>query len=155
VTTRRGSDRTDVTDPVLGMVHDVLDGAVTYDGRAVPHREHPEESLVPPFYTSGPSTMDPASTQTSSAYGGAQAVTVQIDTWSAYSGKKEVSELQTLVLEVLHDAHMSDTKMTLSGGLTLVRYDVLRTRIQGEPRDSKMTYHGISDLGFRVQLPTV
>jgi len=150
VPTRRGSDRTDLTDDVLGLVHDTLDQAVTYDGRGIPHREHPEEDLSPPYYTSGPSDMDPARIQTSSSYGGAQTVAVQVDTWSAYHGKKEVSALQKKALDTFHSA-----TLTLDGGLTLTRHRVVRTRIQGEPNESKMNYHGIAILAFRVQLPTV
>jgi hypothetical protein len=93
--------------------------------------------------------MEPARVQTSSSYGGAQTVAVQIDTWSAYHGKKEVSALQEKALVTFYN-----TSLTLGGGLNLTQYRVVRTRIQGEPNESKMNYHGIAVLAFRVQLPT-
>jgi len=147
---RRGSDRTDKTDTALTLLNHTLDGNVTIDGEPVRHFEHVEETASPPYYTSGPSDMTPGEVQTSSVYGGAQGVEVQLDSWSNYRGKKEVAELNRKALERLEAASLS-----LTGNDRLIRHSVLDARIVSEPEDSKMTFHGIITLAFRIQLPSV
>jgi hypothetical protein len=148
--TRRGSDRTDKTDTALALIEGVMHKAVTIDGAPVPYYEQAAESSKPPFYTSGPADMEPGDVQTGGAYGGAQSVEIQLDSWSDYNGKREVGKLNERALDVLAGASLS-----LTGEDRLIRYRVLNTRIQGEPEDSKMTYHGIIILSFRIQLPTL
>jgi hypothetical protein len=148
--TRRGSDRTDKTDTALALIEDTMHEAVTIGGSPVPYYEQAAEASSPPFYTGGPTDMDPADVQTGAGYGGAQSVEVQLDSWSTYNGKKEVAVLNERALEVL-----AGTALSFTGQDRLIRYRVLSTRIQREPEDSKMTYHGIIVLAFRIQLPTL
>jgi hypothetical protein len=146
--TRTNADRHDATATLLRAVHDTLDEAVTRDGTPVPHYENVPERAKPPYYVSGPSDMTPDAVQTEAGgYGGAQRVDLQLDTFSSYRGKKEVSELQDEAIGVLAEASLAgDT------GRRLTNIRVVETRIQQEPQQARATYHGIATLRFRIQL---
>lgn len=145
---RRNADRKDATDTALIMLHDALDGAVSWDGTPVPHYEHVREAATPPYYASGPSDMTPDATQSSNGrYGGAQTVDVQLDTYSSYRGKKQVAQLQHRAIDALGAAAVAD-----GSGRRLSLNRVLNTRIQEEPQESRATYHGIATVRFRIQL---
>lgn len=131
------------------MIHPVLDEAVTYDGRAVPHYKSVPEGAEFPYLTTGPTSRDSVGVQTSSRYGGAQQVTVQVNTFSTKRNDDEVSAIQSDLAGVVHDASWSPS----TGAVTRVRY-LPQSQILKSP-DPQSTFQGISEFEFRIQLPTL
>ena len=144
----RRSEQTDLQAVALPALHKVLDEAISYDGRALRHYEDVPDTAQLPYLTSGPSDAVPAQIQTSGGYGGAQTVTIQLDTWSGYTGKKEVREVQRLAVE-----HVTTTPWPLDGGYTATRKRVLTPRIISDPGPN-VTHHGIAEIQLRIQRPT-
>ncbi len=148
MTERRNADTQDATDAALAYIHDALDKSIQWEGRAVRHYEHVPEDATFPYFVSGPSDTTPDAVQSSTAYGGAQVVEIQLDTFSTYRGKKEVAQLQSLAI-----GKVSTAAPALDGGERLTLFGTPRTQIIEEPQAARATYHGIATLRLRLQLP--
>lgn len=149
MTDRRGSERLDAQEQIRDIVQAELDGAVTHDGSAVAMYKNVPDGATFPYFTVGPSTMSPAAVQTSSSYGGAQDVTVQISTWSKKQNDNEVSAVKSKLHGAVRDATWSPSTGTIIRVRLLDGGQILK-----EP-NPQATYQGISEFEFRIQLPTL
>lgn len=139
------SRTTDATGAVSEALHAALSGgAVTgLSGEPVPYYEHVRKKATAPYVRLGPTRMVEGAAAPGGSYGGAQLVRAQVDTFSAYRGRREIDHLQDQVYALVMAG------ITLPAGYLLTRTTAEQGRIIEEEGGVR---HGVYDFLFRIQI---
>lgn len=103
---------TDKSAVIKTALHQHLDGLTVLETQ-VPHKEHVPDGTPEPYITNGEINMTPRPFTPGRRYRGSQNFQVQIDSFSTYSGDKEIDALRNAIIGVLMDT------MTVEAGYAI------------------------------------